>query len=63
MFQMNPKLEAELKMRRIMRHLDGSARRLQPLSSGMLQTSAGMTIPMAGHQGGPHRSARSLNNP
>jgi hypothetical protein len=28
-------LEAELKMRRIMRHLEGSARRRQPLRNGM----------------------------
>jgi len=49
-------------MRRIMRHLKGSARRRQPLRSGMLQPSA-KTFPVAGHQGESHSKALSLTKP
>lgn len=56
-------MEADLKMRRIMRHLEGSARRRQPVRSGTLQPSAVKTFPVARHQGGSHSKALSLTKP
>lgn len=56
-------LAAELKMRRIMRHLEGSSRRRQPPRSGMQQPSAIKTFTVAGHQGRLQCRALGLTKP